>query len=69
MNREAVNYVPLINQTINTLDNKKVTGSVKQQAIRFYHFLGEFLPELDSETQRRYRDYETYLRKKGILKW
>ena len=61
-------YVALINQTIKTLNDKKaITGSVKQQAIRFYHWLGEYLPDVDRETKNKYKEYEQYLRKAGIL--
>lgn len=69
MSKDTITYVPLINQTINTLSTKKITESVKQRAIKFYHFLGEFLPELDQETKLKYREYEKFLREKGILKW
>lgn len=70
MNRELANYVSLINQTIKTINNAKaITGSMKQQAIRFYHWLGEYLPDVDRETQFKYREYEALLREKGILKW
>ena len=70
MNRELANYVALINQTIKTINNAKViTGFMKQQAIRFYHWLGEYLPDVDQETKFKYREYEALLREKGILKW
>lgn len=69
MENEA-NYVALINQTIKTLSNKeRITGATKQQAIRFYHWLGEYLPEVDTETKHKYKEYEQYLRKEGILQW
>ena len=70
MNRELANYVALINQTIKTINNAKaITGSMKQQAIRFYHWLGEYLPDVDQETKFKYREYEALLREKGILRW
>lgn len=70
MNNELADYTPLIRQTIRTLnDAKMITSSMKQQAIRFYHWLGEYLPESNQETRFKYREYETLLREKGILKW
>lgn len=70
MESDKVNYVSLINQTIKTLSNKeRITGAIKQQAIRFYHWLGEYLPDVDQETKNKYKEYEQYLRKAGILQW
>ena len=64
MTKELADYTSLIRQTV-----KMITPSMKQQAIRFYHWLGEFLPEVNQETRFKYREYESLLREKGILKW
>lgn len=70
MGNDKPSYVALINQTINTINKaKNITGSMKQQAIRFYHWLGEYLPDVDRETVLKYREYEALLREKGILQW
>lgn len=70
MTRELADYTSLVRQTVKTLtDAKTITPAMKQQAIRFYHWLGEFLPEVNQETRFKYREYEALLREKGILKW
>lgn len=64
------NYTSLIRQTIKTLNEKKsLTGTTKQQALRFYFWLEEYLPECDRETCNGFREYTDVLRKKGILQW
>lgn len=70
MTRELADYTSLVRQTVKTLtEAKTITPSMKQQAIRFYHWLGEFLPEVNQETKFKYKKYEALLREKGILKW
>lgn len=70
MTRELPDYTALIRQTVKTLNDAKViTSSMKQQAIKFYHWLGEYLPEVNQETRIKYKEYEALLREKGILKW
>ncbi len=70
MSSELADYTALIRQTVKTLNDAKViTSSMRQQAIKFYHWLGEYLPEVNQETRFKYKEYETLLREKGILKW
>lgn len=65
---ELANYTNLINQTIETLNKKDdVTDGEKQRAIKFYFWLQEYLPESDQETHWKFREYETYLRRRKIL--
>lgn len=65
---ELANYTNLINQTIETLNKKdNVSGGEKQRAIKFYFWLQEYLPESDQETHWKFREYETYLRRRKIL--
>ena len=65
---ELANYSNLIKQTIETLNKKdNISGGEKQRAIKFYFWLQEYLPESDQETHWKFKEYETYLRRRKIL--
>lgn len=70
MTSELPNYTSLIRQTIKTLGDKtRITPGQRQQALRFYFWLQEYLPGVDKETKNMYKEYEDFLRKKGVLQW
>lgn len=70
MSNELPNYVPLIKQTIKTINEKnRLSPGQRQQALRFYFWLQEYLPGVDKETKNMYKEYEDLLRKKGVLQW
>lgn len=68
--KELADYTPLINQTIKTLNEKdNITVMQRQQALKFYHWLEEYMPEMNQATRFKFKEYENLLRKKGVLRW
>lgn len=65
---EAMDFTSLIKATINTINSKKtITPSVKQQALRFYFYCQDNIGGATEESKIALKDFERFLREKGIL--
>lgn len=65
---EAMDFTGLIKATINSINSKKtITPNVKQQALRFYFYCQDNLGSANDESKSLYKDYDRFLREKGIL--
>lgn len=65
---DAMDFTSLIKATINSINNKKnITPNTKQQALRFYFYCQDNLGSANDESKKLYKDYEHFLREKGIL--
>lgn len=63
-----MDFVPLIKSTITTLNSKKnITPSMKQQALRFLFYCQDNVGDADEDSKQAIKDYEHYLRQKGVL--